>query len=136
MAAEKTMGTVLKMGTGTPTTIGGVDSIGAIGVESEEIEVTTLDSPDGYREFIAGLKDAGEIAIKGVVKSDAQLQTLLGKAEDQTVEDWEVDFPSGTKWTFSGFVKALKEGEITIDGKRTFEMTIRVTGKPTFTPAA
>ena len=133
--AEKTMGTSLTKTSGTPLIIADLTSIGEIGVQSEEIDTTTLDSPDGYREFIASLKDAGEISLAGMVKSEDAMESLLALADAQSVEDFEIEFLSGSTWAFSGFVKSFKEGESTVDGVRTFTSAIRISGKPVYTAA-
>lgn len=108
-------------------------SIGEIGVESEEIDVTTLDSTGGYKEFIASFKDAGEVALAGIIKSEENMEALLALAEAQTVVDWEIESPLGAKWAFSAFVKMFKEGEATVEGVRTFNASVRVSGQPVYT---
>lgn len=136
MAAEKSLGTILAI-VGTPDVpIADLTSIGEIGVESEEIDVTTLDSSGGYKEFIAGQKDAGEVSLAGFVKSEANMEDMLALAEAQTVTDWSITFVSGSVWTFSGFVKMWKEAESTVDGVRGFSGSIRISGAPTYTPVA
>ena len=50
------------------------------------------------------------------------------------MQEWIVTYPSGAKWQFKGFIKSFKDGEKTVDGLATFSATIRVSGKPTFTP--
>lgn len=47
----------------TYTSIPEAKGIGVPAVKSEYQDVTNLDSEDGFREFIKGLKDAGEITI-------------------------------------------------------------------------
>ena len=67
MAATKSLGTTLTQTSDGDTLIADLTSIGEIGVTSDEIDVTTLDSSSGYKEFIAGFKDSGEVALKGFV---------------------------------------------------------------------
>jgi len=131
MAAEKSLGVELK-NTTSGYVIGGLTSIGEFGPESEEIDVTALDSTGGYREFIGSLKDAGEVPVTGFVKDNAQMITLLALAEAQTVVDWQLTFTSGASWDFTAFLKSFKEGESTIDGARTFTGALRISGAPTF----
>lgn len=137
--ATRTMGTTLtKTKSGNEDAdlrIANLTSIGEIGVESEEIDATDLDSPDNYKEFIAGSKDAGEVALAGNIKDGANVEKMLALAESQSMEEWVVAYPSGAKWTFKGFVKSFKDGEKTPDGLATFSATIRVSGKPTYTVA-
>lgn len=134
MSALKSLGTTLTLDPdGTPVPIADLTSIGEVGVESDEIDVTTLDSTGGYKEFIAGSKDAGEVALAGFVKSETNMEEMLALAEAQTVSNWEIEFTSGSKWTFSGFVKSWKEAESTVDGVRGFTGSIRISGAPTYT---
>ena len=132
MAAEKIIGTTLTKTSGVSSVIADLTSVGEMGVESDEIETTTFDSEDGYKEFIPSLKDGGEVPIAGLVKSEANMEDMLGLAESQTTETWEVEFPSGAKWFFSAFVKMWKEGEMTVEGVRKFTGSLRITGKPIY----
>lgn len=132
MSAERSIGTSLTKTSGTPATIADLTSIGEIGVENSEIDVTTLDSADNYKEYIAGFKDAGEVSLAGFVKSEANMEDMLALAEAQTVESWEIEFPSGAKWFLQGFVKIWKEAESTVEGVRGFTGSIRITGKPVY----
>ena len=138
--ATRTMGTTLIKGkSGDETSdlkIANLTSIGEIGVESEEIDTTDLDSPDNYKEFIAGSKDAGEVSIAGNIKDESNVEKMLALAESQSVEPWTVTYPSGATWKFRAFVKSFKDGEKTTDGLATFTATLRISGKPTYTKSA
>ena len=138
--ATRTMGTTLtKKQSGDETEdlkIANLTSIGEIGVESEEIDATDLDSPNNYKEFIAGSKDAGEVSLAGNIKDEANVEKMLALAESQSVEEWTVAYPSGAKWVFNAFVKSFKDGEKTTDGLATFTATLRISGKPVYTKSA
>lgn len=133
MAAIRAIGTSLVKTNGTPKTIADLTSIGELGIESGEIDVTTLDSPNNYKEFIAGFKDAGEISLAGIIKSTDNLEDMLAFAEAQSLNTWRITFPDGSKWDFSGFVKMFKTAEITVEGVITFTGSIRISGKPVLT---
>lgn len=137
MSAEKSLGTTLtKTLSGTEVAdlvVADLTSIGEIGLESDEIDVTTLDSTGGYKEFIAGFKDAGEVSLEGIIKSETAMETMLALAEAQTVEEWTIETDSGSTWVFDGFVKIFKEGEASVEGVRTFTASIRVSGQPVYT---
>lgn len=139
MAATRTIGTKLKkIKSGSETEdlmIANLTSIGEIGLESEEIDVTDLDSPAEYKEYIAGTKDAGEVSLAGNIKEETTIEVMLALAESRSVEKWVVTYPSGAKWEFTGFVKSFKDGEKTSDGLATFSASIRVSGKPDYTPS-
>ena len=138
--ATRTMGTTLsKTKSGDETEdlrIANLTSIGEIGVESEEIDATDLDSPDNYKEFIAGSKDAGEVSLAGNIKDESNVEKMLALAESQSVEEWTVTYPSKATWKFKAFVKSFKDGEKTTDGLATFTATLRISGKPVYTKSA
>lgn len=138
--ATRTMGTTLTKGKSgdelEDLKIANLTSIGEIGVESEEIDATDLDSPDNYKEFIAGSKDAGEVSIAGNIKDESNVEKMLALAESQSIENWTVTYPSGAKWVFNAFVKSFKDGEKTTDGLATFTASLRISGKPVYTKSA
>lgn len=69
MAGQRGLGTTFEFEKSgaeeTNLVIGNLTSIGEVGADADEIDVTTLDSTGGYREYIPGFKDAGEIALSG-----------------------------------------------------------------------
>ena len=135
--AEKSMGIKLFLEKeGDALQIAHLTTIGEIGVESEEIDTTSLDSPDGYREFIASLKDAGEVSLEGWIKDESAFDQMVDLADAQTLENWYMETPSGSKWEFTAFVKMFKESDNTIDGVRGFTGTLRVSGKPEYSYSA
>lgn len=141
MSASKTIGTQLykkansNFGETTDLRIAHLTSIGAIGLESDEIETTDLDSPEDFKEYIAGAKNPMDIDIEGNLKDELAMQQILALANTRSIETWEVIYPSGAKWSFSAYVKSFADGDKTTDGLLTFSTGLRVSGKPTFTPA-
>jgi predicted secreted protein len=139
MAAAKSLGTTLtKTMSGSEMedlVIADLTSIGEIGIESDEIDVTTLDSTGGYKEFIAGFKDAGEVSLEGIIKSETALASMITLADSQSVEEWTIETPSGSTWVFDGFVKTFKESESSVDGVRGFSGSVRISGQPVYTAA-
>lgn len=119
--------------------VGSLTSIGEIGAEIDEIDITTLDSPSGAKEFMSGDIDAGEVSISGYIKKTTDEQTVVKMmtliAEGST-EKWEVEFPSGAKWNFDAFVKSFKTTEETPDGLIGFTGSLRISGIPTYTPSS
>ena len=119
------------------TVIANLTSIGEIGLESAEIDVTTLDSTGGYKEFIAGTKDAGTVDLEGnVVDGDDSNALMLALADDRTVEEWTIETPTGATWVFDAYVSMFKGGDRTVEGLETFTASLRVSGKPNYTPAS
>lgn len=117
--------------------VGSLTSIGEITTESTEIEVTTLDSPDGAKEYISGDIDAGELSIAGYIKKAEDEQTIVkmnNLLKSGSVEAWTIEFPSGAQWAFNAFVKSFGTTEETPDGLIGFQGTLRISGLPVYTP--
>lgn len=135
--ATRTMGTTLKLvkegQEADDTMIANLTSIGEIGIESDEIDATDLDSPNDFKEYIGGFKDAGEISIAGNIKNEATVEKLLALANSRAVRSWIVTYPSGATWAFNAFVKSFKDGEKTVDGLASFSASLRVSGAPVYT---
>ena len=107
----------------------------------DTIDVTSHDSDDTYKEFIAGLRDGGEISFEGnFISTDTDGQIAM-----------HTDFQSGEKKAFivkfPSWVESSHEypqisgyGIVTAfaldfpsDDKISISGTIKVTGKPTLT---
>ncbi|CAM3606915.1 phage tail tube protein [Erysipelothrix urinaevulpis] len=133
---KRTIGTKLTMlKKGADTTdlkIGHLTNIGEIGLESEEIDITTHDSVDDFKEYIAGSKDAGEVSIEGYLFNESNFEKLLELANSREVRSWKVQYPSGATWMFDAFVKSLKDGAKDIEGVASFTMNLRISGAPKF----
>lgn len=98
----------------------------------DTVEVTHLESPDGFKEFIAGLADGGEASITlnyVPAASDALLTAFLAP-----VDDFRILFPSATvALDFAGIVTGYEIGELTPEGEMTATFTVKATGQPALT---
>jgi predicted secreted protein len=131
--AQRALGTILQIGTGTPVTVAGLTSIGGLELSADTIDVTTLDSDGGYREFIAGFKDAGEVSLEGYLKLDEGQQALYTLFESGDVEDFTIQFPDNFgKWEFKGVVTGFSTSA-DLEDPLSFSATIQVSGKPQLT---
>lgn len=111
-------------------------TIGELAGEREEVDVTTLDSPNGAKEFISGAVDWGTQDIEGMIDDEDQIVKLRSIFDAQEVREWEIQTPAGNKATYSAFIQSFIYGEKTIDGLDTFSMTLRVSGDIVFTKHA
>lgn len=130
MAAKRTIGTVLKKGT---TAVGGLTSITMPEKSRDSIETTTLDVTDDYKTFIPGLKDGGEVTVKGYFDHADTGQLALDTAfEAGTTDDYSIVFPAaiGVTFTFSAFLTKYAIGEVNLEDPLSFEATFKVDGKP------
>ncbi len=134
--AQRALGTVLQIGKQSPKTVAGLTSIGGLELSADTIDVTTLDSDGGYREFIAGFKDAGEVSLEGYLKLDEGQQALYDLFESGETEDFTIQFPDNLgKWEFKGVVTGFSTSA-DLEDPLSFSATIQVSGKPTLTIGA
>ena len=101
-AAKKSFGTTLSFG-GSP--VAEITNIAEVGPESEAIDVTSFDSPSGWREFIPGLKSGGTVSMDlNLVSSNTGLKSSVGGDKST----FSVTFTDGTSISFDAFVLSFK----------------------------
>jgi predicted secreted protein len=126
--AKRALGTTLTIGS---TTVGGLTSISGVELSADTIDVTTLDSTDGYREFIGGFIDGGEVSADGYLSdlgtAEATLVTKVGGDEEKCV----ITFSNGAKWAFDGVITGFSTSA-DLEDAIGFSMTIKVSGQPVF----
>lgn len=109
--------------------IGSLTSIGEISPDSEELDATCLDSSGGYREFLQGFKDSGELTLTGYLDPEkpgqAQMVTLYGTG---ALGYFWVTFPDQATVAFNAYVKSFTVGAADVDGIVGFGTTLRVSG--------
>lgn len=106
-------------------------------VETDYQDVTNLDSEDGFREYIKGLKDAGVISVPCGYTSAGYEQQLADEATDapvmyRTTLKKAVDQSTGDVFEFSGFPTPKVEGG-DIGAPVEMSIDIRTTGAVTWT---
>lgn len=102
-------------------------------ITREAIDATHLESPEKFREYIAGLLDTDPATITFNYKADAAdplyAAMIAGKG------DFRITFPNGVTLTFSGIPQSWKPGDpstTTMVG----EFTVKPSGKPVLAAAA
>jgi predicted secreted protein len=131
MTATAAMGTKLKIGANS---IAELTSITGLEPSADTREVTTLDSPNGWRKFAQGLKDGGEASMSGYFNAtDVNGQIAVYEAfKEGTEMPFEILFPSilGASWKFNGIVTGFSTGA-ELEDSVSFEATVKVSGEPT-----
>lgn len=140
MAKYSAFGTQLKIGSTSGsggTAIAAVTSIDGPELTLETIDVTTHDSPSGFREFIGGLKDAGEVSME--LAFDPANAThknasggLLYALLNRSVTEFTLVLPSSpsVSWYFNALVTQFQV-QAPIDDKLPANVTLKITGAPT-----
>ena len=134
-------GTTLEIGS-PAVAVASLSNIGSPKQTREAIDVTTLDTEGGYREYIDGYRDGGEFTVSGYfIYSDPGQKAIIAAFEAEGTQHFCIKFPAavGAKWEFDGVVTGY---EITseVGNAIGFTATIKVSGKPvmsatTTTPA-
>lgn len=104
-AAVKAIGTALKIGDGgspeTFTTIAEIKAITGPARTSDKIEVTSMDSTGGYKEYVPGLKDGGDVTCDMNFVDSAAQDALGDDFENQTLRNFQIVTTHGTPKTIA-----------------------------------
>lgn len=133
-------GTLFKIGDGaTPTeaftTVAEVTSLKPPSMSRDAVDSTHSESADGWREFIAGLKDGGEVTLE--INFDAGSATtdlLMDQFATSVVGNKKITFPDGSEFAFAALLTNF-EPDAPVDDKMTASVTFKVSGKPVLTQA-
>lgn len=112
-------------------TIPGCQSLAGPGATREAVDVTSHSSTGGYREFISGLRDGGEITCDINWLFDDDVQNVLETAFDADEPyAFRVRYPWLTPVlydAFDGLVTDLTSAS-PIDAQATRSLTVKITG--------
>ena len=125
--------TTLKVG----SAIAELTAVDFTGMTLDMIDVSSMDSPGQFREYVAGMKDGGEISIEGNFTTATAANVLVNLLSAGTkTTGATIVYPTSpvATLTFDCFVTAY-EVTAPFDGKIGFSGTLKVTGKPIFTQA-
>lgn len=124
-------------GSSTYTDIPDLQECPQLGGAAEKVEVTVLS--DANKRYINGVKDFGELAFKFLYdNSGAQsnYRVIKGLEDGEKVINWQVTFPDGTKFAFTGQVSTQIDSAA-VNAALTFTATITLNSEITVTnPAA
>ena len=117
--------------------LGSVSSIGDVSITTDTVDISTYNQSDGFKEYLLGLSDAGEIPITcHYDESDTGQQNFVTDFYAKTARTLTITFPTstGTVWSIpclpSGFSTAQP-----LDNKLGITITVKPTGKPSLTTA-
>lgn len=115
----------------TFTAIAEVNSITGPDMTRDQIDVTSLDSTGGYREFIAGFRDGGEVTLEMNFTLDGY-DGLKADFEDDDKRLYQIVLSDtgNTTFEFWGLVTALGLA-VPMDDKVTATVTIKISGQVT-----
>lgn len=114
------------------TEVARLDDISGPSMEKDEIEVTGHDSPDGYKEYIGGLKDGGSVEAEAFFLKDEETHMqALDDFDSRENQLYRLEWPDGAYFEFEAFVQSMEfTNELEDAVKASF--TWKVSGKPKF----
>lgn len=135
-------GTLFKSGNGAVpevfTTLAEVTKITPPKMKRDTVDVTHELSPGAWREFIAGLKDGGDVSLDlNFIPGGTAAAALTAELDidgPSAVINREIVFPDGSMFTFAGILTAF-DPDAPLDKAMTASATFKVTGKPTLVGA-
>jgi len=116
--------------------IGEVTNISPPKLARDAVEATHTESPEGWREFIAGLKDAGEVSVElNFVASGPSDDLIRAQFDTAVASQLRITMPSSSSPTESLTCNAILTGyepSMPIDDRMTATVTFKITGKVTY----
>lgn len=133
-------GTLFSTGDGASpevfTTLAEVTKITPPNMSRDAVEATHMQSPNAWREFIAGLKNGGDVSLELNFVPDgaasAALMAELALSGSAASKNRKITFTDATVFEFAGILTAF-EPDAPIDDRMVAAVTFKVNGEPTLT---
>ncbi|HEY2361204.1 MAG TPA: phage tail tube protein [Candidatus Angelobacter sp.] len=101
------------------------------GIKIDIKDVSNMQSPQFFKEKIAGLIDAGQItASMNWIPGNAQQKALLADAFARVTRNFQYLVPGGLKWSFAAIVSAFDPGT-PVGDNCVASVTLDITGPTT-----
>lgn len=132
MAQQAAFGTQFQIDNGgTYTTVAYVRDISGPSFSMDTVETSNHGSTSGWRTFVPGLIDGGEVSLDLLFDPSTATQMnstgLLSELIGRTVEGFKIIWPDAATFTFDGLVTAFEPGA-PFEDALTGSVTVKVTG--------
>ncbi|MGE4321926.1 MAG: phage tail tube protein [Sphingobium sp.] len=102
----------------------------------DSVEFTHMSSPDRWREYKPGLKDAGETTLTyNLIPGEADDDMVTDAIEAGGLSEWRIEYPNGATLDIKGFFTSHSRAT-PLEDRMTGAATFKISGKPALTPAA
>ena len=134
-------GTLFKVGNGaTPTEVfaalAEITEVGGFNMTMDAVDATHMASSEGFREYIMGLGESGEIAVTcNFIETGDDVEDAFTDMKARSAKNYQIVFPGGAIWQCAGYVQGI-EISPPIDDKMSATFTFKMSGLPTFTKAS
>lgn len=132
------VGTLFQIGDGNSaseqfSSVAEINTISGPNITRDVIDVTSLDSTDGWREFIAGFRDGGEVTLE-LNFTIAGYDKFLDYLQLDESNNYQCVLPDTTNTTL-GYAAIITNLGLAVptDSKVTQSVTLKVTGAVTLT---
>jgi predicted secreted protein len=121
--------------------IGQIAELSGPALARDAVDASHSLSPNRFREFIGGMRDAGEISATLLLAPGAAAvkdhRRLVDDYKNDAAVTYRLLFPNvdQTSFTFTGLITSLEHAE-PIDDKMTLSVTIKISGEPTLADMA
>lgn len=135
-------GTLFKTGNGASpevfTTLAEVVNITPPSMARDTVDASHMQSPNAWREFIAGMKDGGEISLElNLVPGGLALLSVMEEfalSGSSALKNRQIVFPDGSIMACAAILTNA-EPDAPLDDKMPLSVTLKVSGEPTLTQA-
>lgn len=119
---------------GTVNDLGELIEIGGPELSRDAVDASHMLSPDQYREFISGMRDAGEVSFTVALVPD----NTQGSVHQELIDDYNTNstvryrllFPdANTYWEFDALLTSIPHA-IPLDDRMTIGGTMKISGRP------
>jgi len=115
---------------GTFSEVGTIRDFTPPSVSRDSVETTHMGSPDRWRTFMGGLKDAAELQFEITFDpSSSEIDALYTDLNTDTEGYYKVTFPDDDEFGFAGLVTEISPSS-PVDDKMVADVTIKLSGKP------
>lgn len=109
-----------------------ITNISPPSADVDQVDVSHMQSPERYREFIDGLIDGGECSfdmnfVPGSTSDDRLFELLALPIGTNHNRSCRISFPNGVTWTFLATLVGY-EPDVPTDDKMTATVTFKVSG--------
>jgi len=135
-SAYAAFGTVLRYIGPPELAIGELVNINGVPVSQDAVDVTSHGSTSGYREFVAGLLDAGEVSFEGNhIAANAGQQRIFTHLTARDNREMVINMPDGSEWQFGALCTGFGAAGAPVDGKLDFSGAFKLSGVPVLATA-
>lgn len=136
MAGLDPYGIQLERGDGqtteTFTAIANITNVEGPDSKRDTYDVTAHDTSDGYREFIGGLVDPGEVKVT-LNYDPSEHESLRADLRDSAPRNYKIVYPNSGGQIAVKLLLTELNPKAPVDDKWTADVTFQASGKPTYT---